>query len=419
MRQVRTLVMRSRNKMFSYRVYPSTKQIKILDEQLSISRIVYNFLLDLRIKKYVEDKKTLGKYDLNKVLTQLKTEFPFLKSVHSQVLQNVSDRIQKAYDNFFRRVKEIKAGKKIKPGFPRFKSAKRYSSLTYPQASCFEIIGTNRLQVSKVGLMKIVLHRPINGEIKTMTIKKTPTGKWFAVFSCEVPFDAVKRHPNPEREIGVDVGLENFATLSDGTKIENPRFLIEAQDRLATLQRRLSKKKKGSKNRNAERIKVAKLHEKIANQRHDFSHKLSSFFTEKYGKIAVENLNILGMVKHPYLAKHINDASWGNFTRNLAYKAEEAGCEFVRVDPRGTSQDCSQCGTRVPKTLAQRWHHCPSCGLEMDRDLNAAKNILRKNASTFGTKESQACGDGSSFLERKVLEVSPSAKQEATVLVRW
>jgi putative transposase len=251
------------------------------------------------------------------------------------------------------------------------------------------------------------------GKAKTLTIKRTPTGKWFAVFSCEIE-DRPAKHAHPEREIGLDVGLESFATLSDGTKIGNPRFLVASEKRLAILQRRFSKKTRRSANRESARLKVARLHEKIANQRHDFLHKLSRFLVNRYGKIAIEDLNISNMVRHPYLAKSINDASWGTFARFLAYKAEEAGCEVVKVNPRGTSQNCSQCGIKVPKTLAQRWHLCPNCGLHLDRDINASRNILK--TSIRGIRKSQARGEGSSILG-EILEFSPSAKREAPQLV--
>lgn len=393
-------------RMFKYRLYPSEKQAQLLNRTLSECCSLYNHLLETRINTYKTEKKSLRRFDLNKIITELKRQHPAMKEIHSQVLQNLSDRIQKAFEAFFRRIREGK-----KPGFPRFKSATRYKSLTYPQSG-FEFV-SGKLQVSKIGDIKIKLHREIKGKVKTLTIKRTPTGKWFAVFSCEVEFER-QTHPHPDKEVGIDVGLESFCTLSDGTKIENPRYLVGSEKQLATLQRRLSKKKKGSRNRGKVRLKVALLHEKIANQRNDFSHKLSRFLVQRFGRIAVENLKIVNMVKHPYLAKHINDASWGNFFRNLAYKAESAGCEFVEVEPRGTSIDCSQCGTGVPKTLAVRWHRCPNCGLEIDRDINASRNILK--ASTAGTAESQACGERSSLLGES-LEVSPSLKQEATGLV--
>ena len=397
--------MLSTQRMFRYRLYPTSKQVVTLEKNISVACFLYNKLLETRINKYKNDKKSIRKFDMNKIITKLKREYPELKGIHSQVLQNVSDRVDKAFQNFFRRIKTRKG----RAGFPRFKSFRRYKSITYPQNGYAFING--KLHISKIGDIKIVLHRPIQGKIKTLTIKRTPTGKWFAVFSCEVHLEPQK-HKFPDNKVGIDVGLENFATLSDGTKIENPRYLIASERRLKILQRRLSRKVKGSANRRKARFNVAELHELIANQRNDFLHKLSRFFVQKYGYIAIEDLNIKGMVRHPYLAKHINDASWGTFFRNLTYKAEEAGCEIVKVSPNKTSITCSQCGIDVPKTLATRWHICPNCGLHIHRDLNSAKLILSK-ADTIGTMEFQACGEGSSLLGES-LEVSPSAKQEAT-----
>ena len=394
--------MLSTQRMFKYRLYPTSKQVTIFEKNLSVVCFLYNKLLEARIKAYKNGKKSLHKFDMNNHIVKLKRKHPELKGVHSQVLQNVSDRVDKAYQNFFRRVKERKG----KVGFPRFKSFRRYKSITYPQNG-HAFINDNKLRLSKIGDVKTILHRPIQGKIKTLTIKRTPTGKWFAVFSCEISVETQK-HKFPDNKVGIDVGLENFATLSNDVKIENPRYLIASERRLKILQRRLSKKTKGSASRRNARLNVAKLHELIANQRADFLHKLSRFFVQRYGTIAVEDLNIKNMVRHPYLAKHINDASWGTFFRNLTYKAEEAGCEIAKVSPNKTSITCSQCRTDVPKTLAVRWHRCPNCGLNIHRDLNSAKLILSK-ADTVGTTEFQACEEGSSSLGA-ILESSPSAK---------
>ena len=392
--------------MFRYRLYPTPRQIDALEKNISTACFLYNKLLEARIKAYENGKKSLHKFDMNNHIVKMKRKHPELKAVHSQALQNVSDRIDKAYQNFFRRVEEGKG----KAGFPRFKPFGRYKSITYPQSGF--LIKDKKLRLSKIGDVKIVLHRPVEGEIKTLTIKRTSTGKWFASFSCKVSLEKQK-HEFPDNKVGIDVGLESFATLSDGIKIENPRCLLASQRHLKILQKRLSKKNKGSTNRREARLKVARLHELVSNQRHDFLHKLSRFFVNKYGIIAVEDLNIKGIVRHPYLAKHINDASWETFFRNIAYKAEEAGCEIVKVSPNKTSVTCSQCRTDVPKTLAIRWHRCPNCGLNIHRDLNSARFILSK-ADTAGTAGFKACGEGSSSL----FESSPSAKQETAELVR-
>jgi putative transposase len=334
-----------------------------------------------------------------------------VKSVHSQVLQNVSDRISKAYQNFFRRVKEKQNGKNINVGYPRFK--KEYKSFTYPQDGYR--LDSNKLRLSKIGIVNLRIGQKqnrIKGQIKTLTIKREPTGKWFACFSCVEEVKPTKAKKG--KKIGVDLGLEKFATLSNGETIENHRFLVKSESRLKRACRILSRRKKGSKRREKARHRVALLHEKIANQRHYFHHQITRKLVDDYGTIVIEDLKITNMVRHPYLAKHISDASWGQFARFLCYKAESAGCRVEKVDPRGTSQDCSQCGNQVPKTLAQRWHRCPKCGVKMDRDFNASINIL--NRATVGTTESYARGDGSS-VQHITVERSPSKKREAHQLV--
>jgi putative transposase len=325
-------------------------------------------------------------------------------------LQNINDRIDKAYVNFFRRLKEKQAGKKIKLGYPRFKN--KYKSFTYPQSG-FTLDG-NKLHLSKIGKVNVCIGKKqnrVSGKMKTLTIKREPSGKWFAIFSCiDVPVKKLK--PN-KREIGIDVGLEYFATLSNDKKIDNPRFLFHSEQKLNVLQRRLSRKKLHGKNWQKASHKVALLHEHIANQRYDFHHQLTHKLIIEYGTICYEDLNIKGMVKHPYLAKHIHDASWGQFTRLLKCKAESAGRIAKAIDPRGTSQTCSQCRNKVPKTLAQRWHRCPHCGIKLHRDLNSAKEIL-----TRGTLEKYACGDRSSALfAQSNFEHSLSRKQEIPQLI--
>jgi putative transposase len=313
----------------------------------------------------------------------------------------------KAYANFFRRLKEKRAGKKIKVGYPRFK--KGYKSFTYPQNEHGFSLNENKLHLSKIGNVNIRIGRTQNrpkGQIKTLTVKKEPSGKWFAIFTSIE--NVKKKHKINNKKIGIDVGLEYFAMLSDGREINNPRFLIESEKKLGILNRKLSRKKIHRKNREKARQKIAILYEHIRNQRHDFQHQLSHRIVSGYGMIAIEKLDIKNMVKHPYLAKHINDASWETFARILCYKAENAGARVLEVDPRGTSQICSVCGNKVPKTLAQRWHRCPYCGASMHRDLNSARNIL-----TVGTTGKYACGDGSSALaSQKRFEHSLSMKQE-------
>ena len=359
---------------FKYRIYPSKRQVERLNQTLSDCCFVYNKLLEAKINAYKKDKTSLSKFDLDKLTKD------FDVSVHSQALQNVSKRINDAFKAFFRRVKE----KKGKPGFPRFKSFRRYKSITYPQTG-FKLISEKRLFVSRIGNIPIVLHRAPKGKLKTFCIKRTALG-WFAIFSCEnVPIEKIEAE---NEHVGIDVGIENFATLSNGTKIENPKFLIKSEKKLTRLQRQLSRKKRGSANRNKARIKVAKLHEKIFNQRQDFLHKASLAVVKQFKLISVEKLQIKNMTKNHYLAKSINDVSWGGFVQMLSYKVEKTGGELVQVNPRNTSKTCSRCGAVQEMPLSARQFKCLSCGFVRHRDLNAALNIDRA-----GLAQINACGD--------------------------
>ncbi len=389
-------------KAFKFRIYPNKTQEERLNKTLDVCKDLYNDLLEIKKETYEQTGENLTGYDLNMIIKQhSKIKRKQLNKVHSQVLQNASNRIDKALSNFFRRVKEKKKGKKIKVGYPRFK--KFYKSITYPQSG-FEL--NRRLHLSKIGNIKIKQHRKIKGEVKTLTIKKTPSNKWFTSFSCEIENKPVK-HKYPENKIGIDLGLENFATLSDGTVIENPRFLKKTERKLKREHRRLSKKKKGSKNKDKQRIRLATRYETLTNQRLDFLHKLSYHLAQQYEYITIENLNINGMVRHPYLAKHILDTCWNKFAELLTYKEEESGGLVEQVEPAGTTIDCSQCGYKVPKTLTTRIHRCPHCGLRMDRDLNASINILNKSLRQ-GLSEVKPVERGVHFLT----EVSLSEKQE-------
>jgi len=275
-----------------------------------------------------------------------------------------------SYAHFFRRVKEKKSGKKVKVGFPRFKC--KVSSMTFPQVG-FKI-NDKKLYVSKIGEIPMKMHRAIKGKIKTFTIKVNPANQWHACFSCELDKKEVI-HPSIE-SVGIDVGLEYFATLSNGEHIENPRCLAKSQNNLHKQQKRLSRKKKGSTNRRKQKLKVAMVHNKVVNQRSDFLHKLSYHLAKSYSFIAVENLQIKNMIKNHHLAKSISDASWGTFINHLSYKAVACGGQIVKVEPKGTSRKCSSCGKEIDMPLHKRQFDCPSCGLVLHRDTNSAINIL-------------------------------------------
>lgn len=355
-------------KTYKYRLFPTGKQRKALRFSLDACRWVYNKTLEARKKAWEERKESLSLYDTNRLIPQWKEENPNLTNAFSQCLQNTQQRVDLALKAFFRRVK---AGEK--PGYPRFRGFDRYDSFTFPQFG-FEIT-TNGLKVSKVGTVKIKFHRKLIGVIKTCTIQRSSTDKWYVCFSCEVS-------PKPLRKVkkvvGIDVGLESFATLSTGEKIANPRFFRINEAKFVKAQRRLSKAEKGSPDRKKQRKKVSHVHEKIANRRKDFAHKLSHQLVNKYQVIAFEKLDIKEMRENGFkgIRKSIGDVAWNQFIQFTVYKAEEAGRTVVFVDPRNTSKICSRCGQLVGKRLSDRVHIC-SCGLIMDRDQNASLNILR------------------------------------------
>ena len=348
-------------RMYKYRLYPSGKQKIRIINSLKVCKTIYNELLALSIDSYKFGKVSISGYDFNKYLTG---KYP---EIYAQSKQNVSDRVHRAFANFFRRVKENSK----KKGFPRFKS--RVNSITFPQSG-FKLLSDKKIKLSKIGSIPIILHRVPKGKIKTLTIKCNKVGQWFAIFSCEMP-DVDVNHSSTEK-IGIDIGLENFATLSNGEVIANPRHLVKAEKRIKLLQRRLSRKVKGSANRRKAKFRLAKQHLKVANQRNDFLHKLSRSLALRYCTIAIEDLNVKGMIHNHYLAKHITDASWSNFIKCLEYKAVTSGSKLVKVNPRNTSKTCSRCGTIIKMSLNKREFLCPSCGFACHRDINASINIL-------------------------------------------
>jgi putative transposase len=361
-------------KSFQYGLKLTKKQARMLDKLLEECRWLYNELLAQRILAYEELEMSLTKIQQLMFLPELKMERSSLEKVHSQVLQNVVDRLDKAFSSFFRRSKQGD-----KPGFPRFRGAHRYNSLCYPQSG-FEIEG-RELKLSKVGRLRILYHRPIEGTIKTCTLKKNASGSWDVAFSCEVE---TKPMPLVESSVGIDVGLRTFATLSDGIEIENPRFFKQAEKALAKAQRQCVKHAKGTVERRKKGKAVAKIHEKIKNKRKDFCHKESKKIVNEYQYICVEDLAIKEMIRESSFAKSIADASWNQFCRYLTYKAEEAGRKMGLVNPAYTTQECSKCGRREPKDLSTRSHHCLHCGYRTTRDLNAAQNILALGLDGLG-----------------------------------
>ena len=332
-----------------------------------------------------KERHSISCYDQIKQLSALKEKDERFQSVHSQILQDAIRRVDKAFKNFFRRVK---AGDT--PGYPRFKSARRYDSFTYPQSG-FGITDNKKLRLSKIGDVKIKLHRPIEGDIfvlishpldffceiktkiKTLTIRRQADG-WFACFSCEVESNLL---PPTGKVVGVDVGLENFAITSDGEFFPPIKDLRKGEKKIKRVQREVARRKKGSKRRKKSVWRLKRAHLRVANKRRDTHHKVARKLVNDYDVIAIEDLSISNMVKNHHLAKSISDAGWYSFSLILAAKAEEAMRKVVKVDPKFTSQVCSGCGAIVKKELSERWHSC-ECGCELHRDVNAAINILTK-----------------------------------------
>lgn len=359
-------------KSYKFRLNPTKKQATLLQKNLDECRWLYNNLLEQR-KLAHEIDISLTKYQQINLLPELKKERPSLELVHSQVLQETVARLDKAFQNFFRR---CKLGEK--PGFPRFRGFDRYNSFCYSQSG-FSLI-ERELKLSKIGKLRINLHRVVEGKIKTCTIRKE-CGKWYASFSCELE---AKLLPSNEKSIGIDLGIENFVTFSDGQMIENPRFFKTDEKKLAKAQRKLAKCTKGTPERKKQKKAVSRVHEKIRNKRTDFCHKTSRNIVKEYQYICLEELNISKMIRNPYFAKSIADVSWNQFTQFLTYKAEEAGRKLGVVNPAYTSQTCSHCGNREVKEITERKHNCLFCGYKDHRDANAAKNILALGLDGLG-----------------------------------
>jgi len=386
-------------KAFKYRLYPNQEQQQKLAIQLGHSRFVYNNALNARKEHYKATGKGLSYSATAKMLPNMKTELEWLKEADSQVLQQKLKDLDRAYVNFFQG----------RAAYPRFKSKYDNQSIRYPQRFKFE---GDRIYLPKVGNVKIVLHRDIEGLARNVTISKTKSGKYFASIQCEVEIFEFDNNLPP---VGVDLGIKDFAILSTGEKVSHPACLRKSEKKLARLQRRLSKKKKGSANREKLRIKVARLHGKIANQRKDFLDKLSHRLTTSHGAIGLESLNIKGMVKNHCLAKSISDSGWSIFGKQCEYKAAVNGSSVHRVDRFfPSSKTCSVCGTvNSDLKLHHRFWTCDNCKTEHDRDINASINL--EKFCTAGAAESQACGESVSLNVFQDIELF-SAKQEAQKL---
>ena len=363
------------NKSYVFRIYPTKEQKELVNKTFGCCRYVYNYFL----AKSIDDYKTTGRsntyYQNNKELTRLKKELTWLKEVDSTSLQQSLRNLDSAYRNFFRRVKQGTT-----PGFPKFK--KKNASQSYKTTNCNQTqtpFKGNKIKIPKVGPVKVKQHTEIEGTWLSIAVKRVPSGKYFAVVNCkDVPVEEFEKTGSV---VGIDLGLKDFAITSNGEKVPNPKYLRKSERKLRRLQRQHSRRKKGSRNREKSRVKLARQHEKVRNQRNDFLHKLTTALVKSHDVICCESLNVKGMVRNRNLAKSVSDASWSEFVRQLSYKCEWHGKTLSQVDTfYPSSQLCHVCGyknTQVKDLSVRNWT-CPSCGAQHDRDVNAANNVLQQ-----------------------------------------
>lgn len=366
-----------RRKSYKYRIYPTKSQISKLENTFSMCRHLYNWCLSERIEAYEQDQATINYQKQQNDLPQLKKERPWFKSIYSQVLQDVLQRLDKAYQHFFRE----------KYGFPKYKKRGQWVSITYPQFS--GLPQGNRLSVPKLGSVEIIYHRPIDphGKIKTLTVIKEG-GKWFVCFSVELVSQEPKQKSHTA--IAIDLGLIDFIYTSDGKSIAAPKFLRRKEKALKRLHRKLSGTPKRTKKYLKVLLALQKAYYRLRCQRLDFLHKEANHLLNQADTIIHEELNIAQMIRDSRLSKSIADVGWGMFLRILSYKAKALGKQLIGVDPRWTSQQCSQCGILVRKSLSTRTHACPDCGYKANRDYNAARNILRLGLQSVGIQSLEA-----------------------------
>lgn len=357
-------------KAFKFRLYPTTAQAVQLNQHIGSCRFVYNWALDQKIKTYEQTGKSVSRFDLNKMIPTLKASNGWLGEVNSQSLQGMTKQVESAFTRFFRE----------KNGFPRFKSKKNpIQSFPIPQHYTVNFENST-VKLPKIGEIKAVLHRRFEGELKTATVSRSCQGHYYISILVEDGKELpVKQEYSDSTTIGIDVGIKDFAVLSTGEKIENPKYLKNSLQRLKVLQKRVSKKQKGSQNRVKAKQKLAALHDKIANQRNDFQNKLSFKLISENQAIALETLNVKGMVKNHNLAQSISDSAWSSFVTKLEYKAEWLGKNVLRIGQfEPSSKLCNVCGYHNKELqLKDREWECPECATTHDRDINAAINIKK------------------------------------------
>ncbi|GIK66331.1 MAG: transposase [Chloroflexota bacterium] len=355
---------------YQYRLYPNKRQTQDLLNLLAVGRHYYNMCLDLWRYVYLTEKRRPTSQEFEVMRKGYKKTIPAARGVHSHVFQGLAKRAEEAFQGFFRRVKAGEA-----PGYPRYKSLDRFHAIEFKQFGNGVAIDGRRVRISGVGRVRVRWHRPMQGTAKTAEIVHK-AGQWFVVFTCEVPDQP--ELPKTGQVVGLDLGVAALFTTSDGDKVDHPKFYQQSQKRLRVLNRALARKKKGGKNRRKAKQRLQRHHHHIQNQRLDYAHKLSYALVQHYDLIALEELKVKNMVRNKHLSKSILDAGWSIFTKLLTNKAVEAGRQVLFVNPAYTSKTCSNCGALFEDlTLADRWVEC-RCGLSLDRDHNAARNILKQ-----------------------------------------
>lgn len=377
-------------KTFKYRMYPTKGQVTKLEQTLKTCCWLYNHFVDERKTLWETKQESVSRFTQINRMVQMKKTNEYLQNVSAPVLQNVAARVDLAYRAFFLRIKKGQT-----PGYPRFKSHFRYDSFTHPYYTMK--LYDSYVRLNRIGNVKIRKHRPIQGNVKTCTVRRTKTNKWFVTFAAELPDINIKQSIEPS--IGLDLGVSTFIARSDGKKISNPRFINQEEKVLKKAQQKFSKQKKGSPERRKARKVVARIHERISNKRNNFAHQESRKLINEFNTIIIEDLKINKMLKDgkelnkPYsksLNKSISNVAWSMLTGFLSYKAEEAGKKIIKVNPAYTSQTCSKCGNRHKLKLSERTYKCPTCGLSLDRDINASINIKTLGMQSFWLEASKS-----------------------------